>query len=547
MKADKLYLGNVITMDDYKQRAKAVAVKDGLIQYVGSEEIARSLCNENTEIIDFGNSTIYPGFLEAHCHPLGAGYFLDSEAIADLKDLTHLKEYTERLADFIQAHPGKSIYSGQGFVERDEKPTAALLDAVCSDVPVIINTVDGHSMWMNSKAMEVFGIDRKSVEKYGEDLVRVDEKGNPTGYISETPAFAVRNMGLLDPKDEKRFLLNSQDFFFSKGYTAVYDAGLEMLEKNGVLPYQQVLEEGSLKLRTYAGSLIDEFCEDIPGAVEKIAEMQKQYNCEYFKIIGVKTFSDGVVEAHTAYLLDDYSDQPGYKGAARMTDHEKLVELFTAASEAGMSVHVHTIGDAAIHCNLDAIEEAVQKTGKMDQRFALAHLQIVKEEDFKRFGDLNVAAVVASLWAPKNPSYFQQEIDYVGKDRAERSYPVKSFFDAGAVTAFHTDYPVSQNVSIPNAVITAVLRRKADGTEENVREADEFITRYQALCAMTKNVAYMWHEENRMGSLETGKLANMTVFDKDFLADALEDVAEAKLVCTIVDGEIVYEGGLSPV
>lgn len=541
MKADKLYLGNVITMDDYKQRAEAVAVKDGLILYVGDAAIARSLCDENTEVIDLGKNTIYPGFMEAHCHPLGAGALLDRDAVADLSSAENLEEYVALMDAFIKAHPGKSAYKGQGFVEREVQPYAALLDAICPDAPIIINTVDGHSMWLNSKAMEQFHIDKAAVEEFGVDLVRVNADGNPTGYVSETPAFIIRKQMLADPEDEKKFLMNAQNFFFGHGYTAVYDAGLELIEKQCADRYMDVINSGKFKLRIFTGSLVDEFCEDIPAAVANIVELQKKYNNDYFKIIGVKTFSDGVIEAHTAYLLEDYVDAPGSKGTARLVDHAMLTQLYAEAARHNMNVHVHTVGDGAIRVNLDAMEEAAKITGNMDQRNALAHLQQVDPADFKRFADLNVVAAVASLWTPKHPDYFPQEVAYVGEERAERAYPIKSFIDAGAPIVFHTDFPVSQNVSIPNAVFTAVKRRNSDGAEDTVRKADEFITRYQALAAMTKNVAYMWHEEARMGTLEVGKLANMTVFDKDFLADELDDLAQAKVVCTIVDGDIVYQ------
>lgn len=541
MKADKLYLGNIVTMDDYKPTAQALLVKDGLIQYVGSEAIARSICDENTEVIDFGSNTIYPGFLEAHCHPLGAGQMLDTEAFVDVSAGNSLEEYVAIVADFMKAHPGKRSYKGHGFMERDVKPTAVMLDAICPDVPVILTSTDGHSMWLNTKALEFFHLDQEAAQAYGTDLVRVDENGEPTGYISENPVFDIRKKTTLDPEDGKRFLMNAQRFFFSHGYTAVYDAGVELVDKSCPGLYKAVVADGSLKLRTYAGSLVDENCADIPAAVEKIAAMQKD-NSEFYKVIGVKTFSDGVIEAHTGYLLEDYNDQPGYKGTARLTDHEKLVEVYTAAARLGLSVHVHTVGDAAIHCNLDAIEEAAAVTGKMDQRFALAHLQLVKKEDIQRFADLNVVAVVASLWTPKHKDYFPQELAYVGPERAESAYPIQSFVDAGAVTAFHTDFPVSRSVSIPKAVFTAVKRRNPEDSDEAVRASNEFITRYQALLSMTRNVAYMWHEENRMGSLAVGKLANMVVFDKNFLTDSLEDVAEARLISTIVDGEEVFKG-----
>lgn len=540
MKAEKLYLGDIVTMDTTKPEAEALCVKDGVIMYVGSEKTARTLCDENTEVIDLGKNTIYPGFMEAHCHPMGAGKFLDTEALCDVSAGESLEDYIKILSDFIAAHPDRKKYSGHGFIERDVKPEASMLDAVCADKPIMLMTADGHSMWLNSKAMEVFGLDREAAKAYGPATCRVFEDGTPTGYISENPVFDIRAKIKTDIKDGVRALLAAQKFFFSKGYTAIYDAGMELTEKSAPEIYAAAVAGGEFRLRTYAGSLIDEFCEDIDGAVEYITQLQAEYNNEYFKVIGVKTFSDGVVEGHTAFLIDDYNDQPGYKGVSRMTDHDKLVQLYTSAALHGMNVHVHTVGDAAIRCNLDAMEEAAANTGLLDQRNALAHLQQVKREDIQRFADLNVMAVVAPLWTPKHPDYFQQEIDYVGKERAENAYPIRSFADAGANITFHTDFPVSKNVSIPNSIYTAVMRRNAGSDQSCTREADEFITRYQALEGLTKNVAYMWHEENRLGTLEIGKIANMTVYDKNFLKDDLEEVGKSELVCTIVDGEIVY-------
>lgn len=541
MKANKLYLGSVITMDERKPRAEAVAVKDGLIMYVGSADFARSLCDESTEIIDLGSNTIYPGFMEAHCHPMGAGKMLDKEALADLSSGTNLEEYVALMDAFVKAHPGKVRYAAHGFMERDVAPNAAMLDVIDVDAPIVVFSVDGHSAWLNTKAMEAFNIGQAAVEEWGTSQVRVDADGKPTGYISEGPVFAIRAMIPPDPKEGARFLINAQNFFFSKGYTAVYDAGIEVIEKTAAESYAIATASGEFKLRTYAGSLIDENCTDIKAAVEEIAAKQKKYNNEYFKIIGVKAFTDGVIEAHTGLLLEDYDDMPGYKGVARMYEHDKLVEIYTNAAKLGMNVHVHTVGDGAIRVNLDAIEEASQKTGLMDQRFALAHLQQVAKEDIKRFADLNVIAVTAPLWTAKHPDYFPQEIAYVGKERAEHAYPIKSFFDAGAATVYHTDFPVSPKISVPNSVFTAEERRYPGDPKSFVREADEFVGRYQSLLAMTRNVAYMWHEENRLGSLETGKIANMSVFDKDFLTDDIEAVGQAQVVCTIVDGEIVYK------
>lgn len=540
MNAQKIYLGNVITMDDKKPYAEAVATSDGMIMYVGSESIARSMADSQTEIIDLKGNSIYPGFLESHCHPLGAGQMLDTEASADLASAKNNAECIKILDEFIKKHPEKKRYLAFNYIELDEKPTASMIDAICEDKPVIVTTVDGHSQWLNTAAMNTFHIDKDAVKKYGNDLIHVDANGIPTGFISEAPVFEIRKKLTISEEDGKSFLLKSQEFFFSKGYTAVYDAGQELIDTNCIDFYKALVKEGSLKLRTYAGSVIDETCEDIKGAVEQIAKMQ-ECNSEYYKIIGVKTFSDGVVEAHTAYLLDEYLDQPGYHGSQRMTDPDKLKELYTEAAKHNMNVHCHCIGDAATHCNLDAIEETIKSTGNTDMRNALAHLQVVNKNDIKRFADLNVIAVVPPLWSPKEPNYFSQELEYLGTERAEAAYPTKSFLDNGAVYAFHTDYPVSPIVDVPKSIYTAVMRRLPNHSEENVRQSDEFLSRYQALLGLTKNVAYMWHEENHLGSLEIGKVANMSVYDSDFLNDDLEVVANSSLVCTIVDGEIVYK------
>lgn len=544
MKADKIYLGNVITMDDKKSSAEAVAVKDGRIMYVGSEKTARTLSDDSTEFIDLKGSSIYPGFLEAHCHPMGAGKLLDKVTYCDLSAGETMDDYLKILSDFIAKYPDRKNYDATGFVEGDVKPVASMLDAICADRPVIVMTSDGHSLWLNTKAMEKYGIDKEAAKNYGPDTCRVFEDGTPTGYISENPAFDVRAQIKTSIEDGINAFMAAQEFFFSNGYTAIYDAGMELTEKAAADIYAATVATGKYKLRTYAGSVIDEFCEDIDGAVEQIAKMRDKYNSEYFKIIGVKTFTDGVIEGHTALLIDDYNDQPGYKGVARMADHEKLVKLYSSAALHNLNVHVHTIGDGAVRCNLDAIEEAAANTGCLDQRYALAHLQIVNEEDIQRFADLNVVAVVAPLWTPKYPELFisvEKEVGYVGEERLENEYPIKSFVDAGAVIAFHTDYPVSQHVNIPNSIHTAVLRRNPGTDESCARKADEFVTRYQALEALTKNVAYMWHEEDNLGTLEIGKIANMSVYDSDFLKDDMEKVGNSKLVCTIVDGEIVYK------
>ena len=347
-------------------------------------------------------------------------------------------------------------------------------------------------------------------------------------------------------EDTKTYVLAWQDMAFKNGYTAVADAGLELFYAETARAYHELEEEGRLKLRTYAYLLSPDNVEDPKAEVARIAADRAKYSGEYFRVIGVKAFLDGVVEAHTAWMLDDYADKPGYRGVQRFNDHDKMVELITAADAEGLSVHVHTIGSGAVHFMLNCIEDAEKITKDLDQRNIMAHLQFVTDEDIKRMASTGTVPAVAPLWSGKEPAVYTMETAYVGQELADNAYPIKSFYDAGANVVFHSDYPVSPMMSIKDSIYMAEKRAfpKHYGmgdTEETQRNIQEAITREQSLRALTINVARQWRQEHRLGSIEFGKLANMTVYDCDFLHDDIEKVAEANLVATIVDGEEVYK------
>ena len=243
-----------------------------------------------------------------------------------------------------------------------------------------------------------------------------------------------------------------------------------------------------------------------------------KYSNEYYNIIGLKVLLDGVTEAHTAWQLKDYLDQPGYHGVERFNDHDKMVELIAEADKEGLSVHAHSVGNGATHFMLDCIEDAEKITGDKDQR-------------------------VPPLWSGKVAGNYEQEVSSVGQELADSAYPIKSFFDVGANVVFHSDYPVSPMMDVKLSIYTAEKRGYPQfimpgDTRRNTKEA---ITREQSLRAMTINVARQFRQEHRMGSIEFGKLANMTVYDCDFLHDDIERVAQANLIATIIDGEEVFK------
>ena len=539
-----LILGNIITIDEKRPFAKAALVKDGVFTFIGSAEEAKKLASTDAQVLDYKENFIYPGFLESHTH----GYFAGERAIGQANlvqvGLTDYEKYRKIIKEFIEKNPQRNFYVAAGWVENDEYVSKSYLDEICSDKPLFMQTPGGHSMLLNTKALEWAGIDATYAKKIGYDMVHVDANGEPDGYICENPVAEIMQKFPRTFEDAKSYLLAWQDMALQKGFTAVADAGLEVFYKDSPKAYHELEEEGKLKLRTYAYLLSPDNVKDPKAEVARIVADRAKYSGEYFHVVGVKAFLDGVTEAHTAWQNQDYADQPNYHGVERFNDHDKMVELIVAADVEGLSVHVHSEGGGATHFMLGCIEDAEKITGDMDQRNVLAHLHFVTDEDIHRMAKTGSIPAVPPLWTAAVPGLYDMEVKYVGKELASQSYPIKSFYDAGAIPVFHSDYPVSPSISVQQSIYMAETRAvpkemfNGVNTQNNIKES---ITREQSLRAMTINVAHQWHQEHRMGSIEFGKLANMAVFDCDFLHDDLEKVIKANIVATIVDGEEVYK------
>ena len=539
-----LLIGNVITMDEATPAAQAVFVEDGIIKFVGSEADARKLCNGKTVVKDYGTASIYPGFLESHAHGIGVA----SRALqANLSEVNAMEgatmdDFVQAMKKYMEENPGLPLYKGAGWTPKDREPDAAMLDAICPDVPMLLNTEDGHSMWINTAAMKKFGIDKSAVEKYGTDCVRIDKDGNPTGYLSETPAIGLMAQLSMTKEESKEGLLKWQEKAFSSGFTGTTEAALFIVTPYAAEAYQELCDEGKWKLRTYAVHTIQEDVpnEKVDSALNTILELHNRYNGEYFQVTGTKVFMDGVVEAHTGWLDEEYTDQPGYYGLKRCTDVERIAKIVAFNNKNGMLVHFHTVGDGASRLVAEAIAKAAKETDVKDGRNALAHLQFVKPDVIRMFADYNIIPVVAPLWCPKEYVIYDYTVQFVGKDKAETQYPIKSFVDAGCKVNFHSDYPVSPAMDAAKSIYTAVTRTREDLGPDRACNLDEAITRYQALEALTTNVAYSWRQEDRQGSLTPGKIANLVVYDTDFLKDDLSKVWNANLQATYVDGQLVY-------
>ena len=539
-----LILGNIITMDDKRPFAKAAIVKNGVFAYIGSAEDAKRIAGPDAQVLDYGDNFIYPGFMESHCHGHLAGYRAIGQANLMEAGFTNYPKYREIIKDFIAKNPQRNFYVAAGWVENEEYVSKTYLDEIYPDKPLIMQTGGGHSMLLNTKAMEWAGIDAEYARKWGYDLVHVDKNGEPDGYICEGPVFEITPKIPTTKQDIKEYLLAWQDIAFRGGFTAVGDAGAEIVHPDAPLAYHELEEEGKLKLRTYAYMYVTDNIESPKAEIARIAEQRIKLGGEHFHIIGAKAFLDGVTEAHTGWQNQDYLDQPGYHGAERFNDHDKMVQLLVEANKEGMSVHVHSEGGGATHFMLGCIEDAEKITGNLDQRNVLAHLHFVTDEDIRRMAATGSVPAVPPLWSVKAPGVYEQEVAYMGQKLADEAYPIKSFYDAGANVVFHSDYPVSPMMDIKLSIYTAEKRnypKEILGGVTAPRNMKEAVTREQSLRAMTINVARQFHQEHRLGSIEFGKIANMTVFDCDFLHDDIEKVAGANIVATIVDGEVVFK------
>lgn len=543
--ADILILGNIITVDENKLFADAMTIKNGYVQYVGNEQKARKLCDSHTVEKKYPKGlTIYPGFMEAHCHGMSVGLL---ESTIKLFDCNSFSEYQKTIKDYIAKHPGQDVYRISGWRNiGGQLPTAKLLDEVTPEgVCILGGSMDGHCFWVNSNCLKLIDeTDPHFYDKYTPLEVPKDSNGRPTGYFSESAASDIQKLIPISMDTAKNSILAWQQFAFKHGLVAATEAGVN-LASTFADAYSQLAKEGKLQFRTraYWNVVMDQANEETVAMVER---MSKEQNNEYYKVVGLKIFIDGVVESHTALLTKAYEDKKDSYGLDRYKDatgdpDATLKKLVLTAHQHGLPTHTHTIGDGAVKKMLDAIEYAKSTTGDYSIRDMLAHIELIRTQDIKRFAQLNVSAIVSALWSPKNAiTPFGEELGYLG-ERATTNYQVmNSFVKMGVNCAQHSDYPVSQAFGIPRAIYCGITRRLPGGGKDTERLAEEAVTRLEMLKELTINVAKLWKEENHMGSLTPGKMANYVVYDCDFIDDDVEKIPGAVVQEVVVDGKEVY-------
>lgn len=541
--ADTVIKGSVYTADKNGTVAEAVAMKDGKITYVGEASGTDELTGNDTEVIELGDGLAVPGFVEAHAHGHEGG--VASLYEVDLYGDTTVEGYQKTIAAFIKDHPDRKFILGTGWLN-GYLPSggnyAALLDQVSTELPIVLVSQDHHSYWVNSKAMELMKVDAKTKDIAGGVITR-DKKGNPTGLFRENAkSLAEAIIPDYTVEEFKEGILAYQKESASFGITSYWEPMVNT-KTNLLEAYSQLDEEGKLLIKTYAGYCVNE-TDNNGNPISMLDEVEtaiKDNKGGDFEINGIKLFADGVVEGHTAYLLEDYADEPGERSEGLWTE-DGMKAFVTEADSRGIVCHTHAIGDAAVKLTLDAYEAARKANPDSTVRHAITHLQIVDPSDIQRMADLNVIAVSNPYWFCKEPGYHEElEIPYLGKERASSEYPMKDFFDKGIVVTVASDYPVTMPAMPLEAIQAGVTRCDREGNKDTLLGESQRVTVEQMLQAATYNGAYQNYAEETLGSIEVGKQADIAVLDQNILECDAFDINKTKVLKTFRNGKAVYE------
>jgi predicted amidohydrolase YtcJ len=537
--------GAIYTVDKARRWAQALAVADGKIAYVGSDAGVEPYIEPSSEVIDLEGRMALPGFIDAHAHPSAN---VELTAGVNLHGLGSREAYEAAIAEFVRRHPDAEVLRGSGWdntVFPIVGPDKAILDAIVPDRPVALFSSDGHSVWANSLALEQAGITADTPNPPGGIIERSPATGAPTGTLRESVGDMVMH-ALPDytPEEYQDGLIAYQEMAARIGITTAYDA---MLEPQTIRAYETLEADGRLRMRFRGGVLITP--EGGPGQVAAAVEAQARHTHPYFQIHAGKLFIDGVVEGGTAFLLEPYANIPESCGEP-IWSPGGLKAIVAELDAAGLQVHVHAIGDAAVRVTLDALAHARAVNGERDSRHALTHLQLVAPEDLARFAPLGAVAVLQPFWFVVGDYYWKLEVPCLGKERTDREYPMQSFIESGAVVACASDYPVTVPCDPLIGIQVGVNRSEVGATIDpdasipsggkGVLGSAERGSLADLIAGFTLHGAYANFMESEVGSLEVGKQADIVVLDKNLFEIPTTDIAGTRVLMTLVDGEVVY-------
>jgi predicted amidohydrolase YtcJ len=514
------------------ETAEAVAVKDGRIAAVGSAAKLASLAGSSTWVIELEGRTVLPGFQDAHLHPLDGGLL---SIVCNLHETNSAEECLSVVAEYAAEHPEREWITGDGWSMDffpGGNPDKERLDTVVSDRPVYLENRDGHTGWVNSRALELAGIAAGTPDP-ADGRIERGSRGEPSGALHEGAMRLVLDLAPAPSQAEReQALLNAQEELHSLGITAWQDAAIRL---DLLSAYRAVADRGALTMRAEGNLLWDRTRGE--DQIDDLLAMREQGSNGRLRIRGAKIFVDGVLENFTGALLEPYAGTDN-RGIG-MHEPEELARMVTLLDGKGFQVHMHTIGDRAVREALDAVEAAQQANGRRDARHHLAHIQLVHPEDQPRFAELGVVANAQPYWAAASRYVNELTLPFIG-ERARYHYPFGSLHRVGATLAFGSDWTVSTANPLPQIEV-AVTRVEHPNRDTEPMLPNEALSLADAIAAFTRGSAYVNFLDDDTGTVEPGKLADLVVLDRDLFDRQSGPIGDARVVLTLVEGEPVYD------
>ncbi|HEX4888381.1 MAG TPA: amidohydrolase [Luteibaculaceae bacterium] len=517
-----LYNATVYTIDDQESVEQAIAIKDGKIVAVGKD---RDILNNfrYSESIDCKKQFIYPGFIDAHCHFQGYAQMLDQ---VDLVGCKSYDELVSRVVEFAKQHPNKKVIQGRGWDHTDwpgkEWPNKSKLDELLPDVAVVLFRIDGHSLLVNQKAFDLAGVTPSTRIEGG--IIEVKD-GALTGVVKENandvftalaPAYSYPEELALYKKAEKNLI--------EMGLTALVDAGLSL---KSITRLDSIYREADLQI------FLNAMASDLPENFSYFAA-NKAINQDRFAVHGFKFYLDGSLGSRSACLKKDYHDNPGNKGVLTLTvsDFEEKLKRVKAM---GFQAHTHAIGDSANRVALQSYAAALG--GVNDLRWRIEHAQVVDSTDFMWFKNYSIIPSVQPTHATSDSKWAE---DRLGQPRIRYAYAYKYLVEQLGIIALGTDFPVESPDPLATFV-ASVARKNMQLLPEGGFYPEQGLDRMQTLKGMTIWAALSVKWEDKLGSIEKGKYANLVVLDKDILKASEADLVKTKVAQTWVAGRLVYK------
>jgi predicted amidohydrolase YtcJ len=529
--------GRIYTLNSKQPWAQALAIRGNKIVAVGDDATIGKFRGPDTKVIDAAGQLVLPGFVDCHIHFMDGSLSLGRVNLEGAKDVAEIQQ---RLREYAAKHPGNDWLLGRGWdyamFGAATLPDKKYLDELFPNRPVFLEGYDGHTYWTNSKALTLAGITRDTPDPPNGVIVRDPATHEATGALKEAAQDLVARAAPELTRAERLAAIHAGIHWANEnGLTRVHSAGGDFPQLE---LYDELRRHGDLTLRLYIAYFMDP-PEMRPKDVEAIENARKKYQDAWIDTNAVKFMVDGVIESHTAAMLEPYSDDPSLKGKL-FWDPTKYNFAVAELDRRGLQLFTHAIGELGVRTALDAYQHAEEVNHSSDRRPRIEHIETISPTDIPRFGKLGVIASMQPLHSYPNTDTLDIWARNAGSDRASRAWSWKSIADSGGRYAFGSDWPVV-TLNPWEGLQTAVTRQTREGTPKAGFVPSQRLTVAQAIEGYTLGAAFAGRREKSEGSLEKGKLADLIIVSQNIFEIDPSRISETKVRTTIVGGQVVYQ------